>query len=190
MIFFPSFFSQIFFVFSADSLATDPKTGFPLFQPMIPIRMTSSLSPGRGGDRGRGRECKSLSPMREKRTEFETERSRDNGDVRNNLNQNKNNFINFSSTLEYPGKRNLQIQIPSEVSSPKGIRRKPSEVYRDLIRKDEERQERVRRAQLEAEVTYSFLLVFNFYLIFIFIVIYIAHGLSWCLSLNRITGLS
>ena len=169
----------LIFLFSADSLATDPKTGFPLFQPMIPIRMTSSSSPGRGRDKGG--DCKSLSPKRERGIEIDIERekSKDSNDVGKSFNQSKNNFINFSSTLEYPSNRNLKIQIPSEVPVPKGIRRRPSEVYRDMIQKDEERQERVRRAQLEAEVLPSFVhLYFNFiyrltYLLFIQDIIYL-----------------
>ena len=168
----------LIFLFSADSLATDPKTGFPLFQPMIPIRMTSSSSPGRGRDKGR--DCKSLSPKRERGIEIDIERekSKDSNDVGKSFNQSKNNFINFSSTLEYPSNRNLKIQIPSEVPVPKGIRRRPSEVYRDMIQKDEERQERVRRAQLEAEVLPSFVhLYFIIYLSTYLFIIYSRYHL-------------
>ena len=175
----------LIFLFSADSLATDPKTGFPLFQPMIPIRMTSSLSPGRGRDKGR--DCKSLSPKRERGIEIETEKSKDSNAVGKSFDRSKNNFNNFSSTLEYPGNRNLKIQIPSEVSVPKGIRRRPSEVYRDMIRKDEERQDRVRRAQLEAEVLPSFvhfyfvIYLFIFRFIYLFVYLFICFSVSICM---------
>ena len=155
--------------------------------------MTSSLSPEKRGEKDR--ESKSLSPRKKTETEnekgnvrgIETKNEDENkrGKDFDNQNEmkiknihNKNNLIDSSSTLEYPGKRNLVVQIPLQI--PQGTKRRPDQVYRDLIQKDEERQERMRQAHLDAEVHIIslFLFFFSYFCIFIFSMRSMSHSKS------------
>ena len=105
----------------AEATTTDPRTGVKYFHPVLPPRPAGS--PTRRQDTTQSVEWMGSKPV---------ERIVERGDGY------EGNY--------YPVGGPRDKQLP-----PKGTKRKPQEVYRDMIRKDDERQERVRQAQLQAE---------------------------------------